>query len=73
MTETREQFGNSDERECPPLEGVTRELVKTVAEDTSLCAIVIVTSCVFKSLINPVTSSNPVHSQYVLVTMCVTF
>jgi hypothetical protein len=29
MAEARGQFGNSKERECPPLEDVTRGLVKT--------------------------------------------
>jgi hypothetical protein len=35
VAEGREQFGNAGERECPPLEAVTRGLVKTqVTEKT---------------------------------------
>jgi hypothetical protein len=37
MTEARGQFMNPEERELPSLETVTRRLVNTVAEDTSVC------------------------------------
>jgi hypothetical protein len=36
MAEARGQFGTPDEVERPPLEAVTRGLVKTVVEDMSL-------------------------------------
>jgi hypothetical protein len=36
--------------------------MKTMTENTSLCVIVVITSCVFKSSINPITSPNPVYS-----------
>jgi hypothetical protein len=37
VAKARGQIGNVEERELPPLEAVTRGLVKTMAEDTSLC------------------------------------
>jgi hypothetical protein len=45
VTEAREQFGNPEEGEWSTLEAVTRGLVKTVAEDTSVCACAYVCAC----------------------------
>jgi hypothetical protein len=39
LSEARGQFGNPEEGERPPLEAVTRKLVKTAnREDLSLCS-----------------------------------
>jgi hypothetical protein len=37
VAEARRQFGNPKEGECPPLEGVTRELVKTKLNENIEC------------------------------------
>jgi hypothetical protein len=37
VAKARGQFGNPEEGESLPLEAVTRELVKTVTENTSVC------------------------------------
>jgi hypothetical protein len=44
VTEVLRQFRNQEERECRPLEAVTRGLLQTVTEDT--CACVCVRACV---------------------------
>lgn len=41
MSEARGQFTNPEKREHPPLEAVSREMVKTVTEDTCVCITVI--------------------------------
>jgi hypothetical protein len=61
--------------ERPLLEAATKQrLVKTVTENTSLCVIVIcevcvVTSCVLKYQMNPITNPNPVYSHTCHVTI----
>jgi hypothetical protein len=43
MAEAQGQFGKPEEGECQPLEAVTKSLVKTLNEDTSVCLTVICT------------------------------
>jgi hypothetical protein len=37
VAEVLGQFGNPEEGECPPLEAVTKKLVKAVTEVTNVC------------------------------------
>jgi hypothetical protein len=74
MTEAWRQFGNPKERECPPLEAVTRGMVKTQLTENLVCAVgncrvfeiaivlqvLVVMSC--KCPINPLTNTNPIYS-----------
>jgi hypothetical protein len=58
VAEARGQFGNPEKRERPPLEAVTRRLVKPQQiEKTYVCALALQllagTSCVYKCSINP--------------------
>jgi hypothetical protein len=45
---------------------------ENVTVDTSLCVIVIFTSCALRSPINPITNLNPVYGHTVIVWQCYT-
>jgi hypothetical protein len=64
MAEARWQFRNPEEGKRLPLEAITRGLVKTMTEGTSVCVCVRRTvKCSYelcdKCLISPITSPNP--------------
>jgi hypothetical protein len=80
VAEVRGRFGNPEERERPRLESVTRELVKTVTEDTKMCVCVcfmyksksVVINCALMFPINPIANPNPVciPSYHVTIYIC---
>jgi hypothetical protein len=45
MAEERGLSGTQEKEERPPLEDVTRRLMKAVTEDTSMCVTVFYTKC----------------------------
>jgi hypothetical protein len=47
VNKERGQFGIPQEKERPPMEAVTKELVKTAIDDTNICVCVCVCVCVY--------------------------
>jgi hypothetical protein len=82
VVEVQGKLGNAEEGERPPLETVTRTLVRTVANDTCVCVLCVVcvcvcvcvsnlesvvTSCVLKCPRNPITDQNSIYNHYIHV------
>jgi hypothetical protein len=67
VDEAQGQLGNAEEKERPPLEAVTRRLVKTMTEkavcvrerETVICKVQ--SRVVSNSIINPIINSNSIH------------
>jgi hypothetical protein len=66
VAKARGQFENPEEGESLPLEAVTKELVKTMTENTSVCNsdLKLQSRAVSKDAISAVSNQNPVSNHY---------